>query len=342
MNASRPAQRKVPKMSGLPIKTRAIAALQARMSAPVSEVTDFAEHRRKRQELVMSRAGQVLFGRPDRKVTVEEIQIPLEGRSLRTLVYRPTAVGGVRPVVVNFHGGGWVQGSPEQSGWLSGQIASLTGATVISPSYRLAPEHPWPAAVEDSWEALAWIVAKSARLNIDPDRLAVMGDSAGGNLAAIAALRARDARAAGSRARNVPNIRLQALLYPSVDMYQKFSSELRMPNEPVLTSEAMDTFAHVYMADSYGDTSWIASPLRAESHEDLPSALIVTADRDPLLDNGIIYRETLRKAGVHVEYREYAQAVHGFLSLPGVVPAAHQAAVDIAEVIAAHIVVPTN
>ncbi|NLC98149.1 MAG: alpha/beta hydrolase [Actinomycetales bacterium] len=327
-------------MSSLPFKTRAIAALQARTATPVSEVVDFAEHRKKRQELVMGRAGKLLMGRPDRRVTVEEIDVTLNGRTLRALVYRPTGVGGVRPVVVNFHGGGWVQGSPEQSGWVSGKIAAQTGATVIAPSYRLAPEHPWPAAVEDSWETLGWIVEHAERLNIDPDRLAIMGDSAGANLAAVAALRARDALAAGSRARNVPRIRLQVLVYPSVDMYQKFSSELRMPNEPVLTSEAMDTFARVYMGDAYGDTSWLASPLRAESHADLPPALIVTAGRDPLLDNGIIYRETLRKSGVNVEYREYPRAVHGFLSLPGAVPAAHEAATDIADVIAAHIVIP--
>ncbi len=327
-------------MSGLTLKTRAVASVQARLSAPISEITDFLSHRRERQELIESRAGKYLFGDVDRRVSVEMVDIPLAGRALRALVFRPTGVGGVRPVVVNFHGGGWVQGSPEQSRWISGQVAALTGAVVIAPSYRLAPEHPWPAAVEDSWDTLVWLVENAERFNIDPNRLAVMGDSAGGNLAAIAALRARDALAAGSRARNVPHIRLQVLLYPSVDMYQKFSSELRMPNEPVLTSESMDTFARLYMGDAYGDSSWMASPLRAESHADLPPALIVTADRDPLLDNGIIYRETLRKAGVKVEYREYSKAVHGFLSLPGVVPAAKQASTDIAEVIANHIVIP--
>lgn len=329
-------------MGTLSLKTQAIAAVQERLSTPIAEAVDFAEHRKKRQALLESKVGKYLMGRPDRRVTVEEIDIALEGRTLRALVYRATGVGGVRPVVVNFHGGGWVQGSPEQSGWISGKIAALTGATVIAPSYRLAPEHPWPAAVNDAWESLEWVVAQAERLNIDPGRLAVMGDSAGGNLAAIATLRARDVAAESSRRRNVPKIKLQVLAYPSVDMYQKFSSELRMPNEPVLSSESMDTFAHLYMGDAYGDSSWLASPLRAESHADLPPTLIVTADRDPLLDNGVIYRETLRKAGVKVDYREYPQTVHGFLSLPGAVPAAHKAAVDIAEVIAAHIVVPAS
>lgn len=325
-------------MSSLAPRTRAFALAQKYFASPVAEAADFAEHRREREKLVDSRLGRLAFGTPDRRVAIEEIDIALDGRTLRALVHRPTGVGGARPVVVNFHGGGWVLGAPEQASWLSSRVAAVSGATVITPSYRLAPEHPFPAAIEDAWDSLAWIAAHHERLGIDPGRLAVMGDSAGGNMAAVTALMARDALEVGRRRRDVPRIGLQVLLYPSVEMYEKFDSELRMPDEPVLSSESMDTFAHLYLGEAYGTEDWRVSPLRAESHADLPPALIVTAERDPLLDNGTAYRDALRDAGVTVDYREYAGAVHGFLSIPGIVPVAHRAAQEIAEVIARHIV----
>ncbi len=313
-------------------RTRAFAALLKRLATPVEEATDLAALRAERLKLMNSPAGKVVFGRPDRRARVEEIEIGLKGRTLRALVHRPTGVGGARPAVVNFHGGGWVQGSPEQSEWLASRVAAGTGAVVISPSYRLAPEYPFPAAVDDTWEALAWIVHHADRLGIDLDRLAVMGDSAGGNLAAVAAQRSVN--------EGGPTLRAQVLIYPAVEMYDKFASELRMPDEAVLSSANMSAFAHLYMGEAYGTTDPLASPLRAESFDGLPSAFILTADHDPLLDNGVRYREVLQHAGVPVRYREYPGAVHGFMSLPGVVPVAREAADDIIDFVAGHVVVP--
>lgn len=313
-------------------RTKIFAAILKRLATPVEEATDHAALRAERDRLMKTPAGRLVFGRPDRRVRTETIEIPLKGRTLRAIVHRPTGVGGVRPVVVNFHGGGWVQGSPEQSAWLASRVAAGSGAVVISPSYRLAPEHPFPAATDDTWEALGWIVENAERLGVDPERLAVMGDSAGGNLAAVAAQRAV--------AEGVPRIAAQVLIYPAVEMYEKFASELRMPDEPVLSSTNMSAFAHLYMGEAYGTHDPLASPLRAESFEGLAPAFILTADHDPLLDNGAKYRDALRRAGVPVQYREYASAIHGFVSLPGVVPVAQDAVDDIVDFVAARIVIP--
>lgn len=326
-------------MSRYALRTRVFAILEKFLDKPIENETDFAKRRRERIALQKSALGRAVFGEVDRRVEVEEIDIPLPGRTLRALIYRSRGLRGKRPVVVNYHGGGWVLGNPEQSGWLSAQIAAQAGVTVIAPSYRLAPEHPYPAAVEDTWAVLNWINEHGDRLRIDTDRLAVMGDSAGGNLAAVLALKARDELAADPGSTSIPRISLQVLIYPSVDMYAKFASEVRMPNAPVLTSDGMRTFSRLYLGDAYGTTAVDVSPLRASSHADLPPAMIVTADRDPLRDNGVFYRDALQAAGVHVDYREYRGTVHGFVSIPGAVPAAQQAANDIADVVAAHIVV---
>lgn len=313
-------------------RTKVFAAILKRLATPVEDAVDHAALRAERDRLMRTPAGRMVFGTPDRRVRTERIEIAVKGRTLPALVHRPTGVGGARPVVVNFHGGGWVQGSPDQSAWLASRVAAGSGAVVISPSYRLAPEHPFPAATDDTWEALGWIVENAGRLGVDPDRLAVMGDSAGGNLAAVATQRAvRE---------GVPRIAAQVLIYPAVEMYDTFASELRMPDEPVLSSANMRAFVHLYLGDAYGTKDPAASPLRAESFEGLPPAFILTADHDPLLDNGSRYRDALQRAGVPVQYREYASAIHGFLSLPGVVPVARDAAADIVDFIAARIVVP--
>lgn len=304
----------------MPVRTRIFAAILKRVSTPVEEAGDFAKFRAERRALQAKAAGKFVFGRIDPDSTVEEITL---GTGQRALVHRPKNAIGPLPCVINFHGGGWVQGNPEQSAWLSSRVAVRNRAVVIAPAYRLAPEDIFPAGVDDSWGALGWIVGHADELGINPERLAVMGDSAGGNLAAVVALMARDAGG--------PQIRAQVLIYPGVEMYDRWPSEDRHADAPVLTSANMRAFVRLYLGDQYGTEDFRASPIRAESHTGLPKTFIVTAESDPLLDNGARYRDVLSQAGVPVRYAEYPGAIHGFISLPGVVPAAKKALDDIVD-----------
>ena len=236
-------------------------------------------------------------------------------------IYRPAGAEGVLPGVIAFHGGGFVLGDPEQAEWLCSEVAVRVGAVVVSADYRLAPEHPYPAAVEDAWDTTRWAYESAAELGIDADRLAVMGESAGGTLAAVAAIRARDS--------GMPRLRMQALLYPAVDMSATFDSERRNAAGPVITSAQMKGFSRLYLGGADGSDP-IASPLRTTDLGGLAPALIQTAEHDPLADNGRHYATALRDAGVPVRYTNYRGAVHGYLNMPGVVPAARQAIDEIA------------
>jgi acetyl esterase len=156
-----------------------------------------------------------------------------------------------------------------------------------------------------------------------------MGDSAGGNLAAVTALMARDAGG--------PALRAQVLVYPAVEMYERYPSEEANAHAPVLTSEQMHTFGHLYMGEAYGAEDWQASPIRAESHAGLPPALILTAFHDPLRDHGTKYAEVLRAAGSTAEVHDYGPGIHGFVSLPGVVPVARRAVADVVAFLKQHL-----
>ena len=302
------------------LRTRVFAALLGLTDKGIEDVVDLPAHRAKRVRLQRTIPGQYVFGRADRAAVAEEITV---GNGSRALVHRPADATAPLPVVINLHGGGWVQGNPEQSRWMASRIAVRNRVVVISPTYVLAPEHPFPAGVEDCWATLEWVVAHADELGVDPDRLAVMGDSGGGNLAAVLALLARDAGG--------PRIRAQVLIYPGTEMYDRYPSEDRHAEAPVLTSRNMRAFARLYMGERYGDEDFRASPIRATTHADLPPAFILTAELDPLLDNGSRYREALEAAGVAVRYAEYAGAIHGFMSLSGVVPVARRALDDIVD-----------
>ena len=309
--------------STMALRTRAFAALLRIADQGIEEVIDLPAHRAKRARLQRTLAGRFVFGRQDKAAMVEEITV---GNGSRALVHRPANAIAPLPCVINFHGGGWVQGNPEQAGWLASRVAVRNRAVVISPSYRLAPEHPFPAGVEDCWASLAWVVEHAEELGIDPQRIAVMGDSAGGNLAAVMTLLARDA--------GRPEIRSQVLIYPGTEIYERWPSEDRHADAPVLTSKNMRAFGRLYMGERYGDEDFRASPVRAASHAGLPKAFILTAELDPLQDNGAHYRDALVAAGVPVRYVEYDGAIHGFMSLPGVVPVARRALDDIVDFLA--------
>ncbi|GAB7006244.1 alpha/beta hydrolase [Nocardioides sp. AN3] len=299
-------------------RTRAFGAILRLMGSEPATPERMVELRAKREQLRRTAVGRFVFGRPASGVATTDVEIETGSR---LHVHRPTGVAGPLPIVVNFHGGGWCQGTPEQSDWLASHVAEQARCLVVSPTYRLAPEHPYPAAVKDAWAVLEWIEKHAGELDGDPARIAVMGDSAGGNLAAVTALMARD--------RGGPDLRAQVLVYPAVEMYERYPSEDANADALVLTSRGMHAFAHLYMGEAYGVEDWEASPVRATSHADLPPALILTAFHDPLRDHGRTYAERLRAAGSAAELRDYGPGIHGFVSLPGVVPVAREALRDV-------------
>jgi acetyl esterase len=241
-------------------------------------------------------------------------------------VYRPEGSASAAPGLVYFHGGGWVIGGIASHDAMCAALAAGSGVTVISVDYRLAPEHPFPAAAEDAHAATVWVADHATELGLDPARIAVGGDSAGGNLAAVASLMARDAGA--------PPLAFQLLIYPNTDLTMSSRSitengDLRY----MLSQDSLAWFARHYLGDS-DPTDWRASPLLADSHAGLPPALVVTADLDPLLDEGEAYAAKLEEAGVPTQVERGRNMCHGFYGFPvdetkrvhGVITAALQSA----------------
>ena len=221
-------------------------------------------------------------------------------------VYRPIGVGADAPLpaLMFFHGGGWVIGDLETHDVLCRQITAAAGIEVIAVDYRMAPEHKFPGAVDDAWAATRWVVANAGRLGVDPTRIAVGGDSAGGNLAAVVALMARDAGA--------PSLAFQVLLYPVTDAGTETRSYRDFADGYLLSRDAMKWFFDHYLRSADDAKDWRVSPLRAPSLAGLPPALIVTAGFDPLRDEGEAYARALREAGVRVDYICYGGMIHGF------------------------------
>jgi acetyl esterase len=239
-------------------------------------------------------------------------QIPLR-------LYRPAGVPASTPlpVYVYFHGGGWVIGDLETHDVICRQLTAESGASVISVDYRRAPEHKFPAAADDAWAATRWIVAHAAELGVDAERLAVGGDSAGGNLAAVVALMARDAGG--------PRIALQILIYPVTDLGAESKSYEDFAEGYMLTRESMRWFRAHYLNGKEDAADWRASPLRANSLAGLPPALIITAGFDPLRDEGEAYAARLRAAGVTVDYVCFGGMIHGFAAMGRVLDTALRA-----------------
>lgn len=232
-----------------------------------------------------------------------------EGGPLHCRHYRPWSddPSARLPVLIWFHGGGWTIGNIESYDVLCRELANLSGCAVISVGYRLAPENPFPAAVEDAFFSLEWVRDNAVRLHVDPGRIAVGGDSAGGNLAATVSLMARDAGG--------PGIAFQLLVYPATDQRGMRPSHRLYATGYLLTQESIRHFQRCYLQQPGDATDWRASPLLAEDHRGLPPAYILTASHDPLVDDCNAYGEKLREAGVAVEERCFPGMVHGFLTL---------------------------
>jgi acetyl esterase len=236
---------------------------------------------------------------------VEDRAVPGPGGEIPIRIYTPAA-GGPLSVVVYFHGGGWVIGNIESHDATCRALANESGCIVVSVDYRLAPEHKFPAAAEDCYAATVWAAKHAAEFGGDASRLAVAGDSAGGNLAAVVALMARD--------RGGPRIAFQLLVYPVTDYSFDRPSYSENAEGYLLSRDAMRWFWNHYLSDESEGLHPHASPLRAESLAGLPAALVLTAEFDPLRDEGEEYAALLRAAGVAAESVRYDGLIHGFFS----------------------------
>jgi acetyl esterase len=242
-----------------------------------------------------------------------------DGRPLR--VYRPDLTGPL-PTLIYFFGGGWTLGSIETADGISRKLANAVPCQVITVGYRLAPEHPFPAAVNDCHSAAQWIAANADKLQVDPARLVVGGDSAGGNLAAATTLLARD---------NGPALAGQLLVYPNT-LYGSDTISMRAGDDPHLFNKtSVHWYWNHYLTDPADGRNPLASPLLAESHADLPPALVITAEYDPLRDEGEYYAEKLHAAGVPTTLSRYDGMVHGFFAMSGAFDGGKKAMAEAAE-----------
>lgn len=273
-----------------------------------------AEQLEKAQSAVIPDGGpaSLLLGRLQRGVDVRTTSFAARHGDLPLRIYTPRAWSRTpRPVMLNFHGGGFVLGSARQCDWTCSVVAKELDAVVVSVDYRLAPTHRFPAGVEDCLDALLWTADHAAELGGDPGRLGVMGDSAGGNLAAVVSILARDAGG--------PRVGHQALIYPVTDLtdaVQRDPSYVANVRGIVLSNEDMEVFHGHYVTDDVDPTDPRLSPLHAPDLSGLPPAVVVVAGLDPLHDSGVRYAQALADAGGEVRVEDFHQMPHGFLSFP--------------------------
>jgi acetyl esterase len=254
-------------------------------------------------------------GEPEPVYEVADLTIAGPGGDLPLRLYRPA---GERPLpaLLYFFGGGWVLGTIDTADGVSRSLANSSGALVIVVGYRLAPEHPFPAAIDDCYAALRWVAGHAGEIGADPSRLAVGGDSAGGNLAAGVTLLARS---------DGPALAGQLLVYPNTDQLADDES-MRAAEDPFLFNRhSVAWYRRHYLADPADAANPLTSPLRAESLAGLPPALVITAEYDPLRDQGEAYARRLSEAGVQVELSRYPGMAHGFFTMAGTVDASRAA-----------------
>jgi acetyl esterase len=252
---------------------------------------------------------------------VEDRELDTDAGVLWARCYAPSAGGEPLPVIAYLHGGGWVFMGIETHDRICRRLANATGALVVSIDYRLAPEHPFPAALDDCEAAVAWLAEHAGDVGGNPRRLAVAGDSAGGNLAAAVALRAA---AAG------PSVAAQVLVYPVTDAGQDTGSYRDLATGYLLTAEDMAFFWECYLGVDGDPHDAFAAPLQAADLSGLPPTLVLTAEYDPLRDEGEAYARRLDGFDVPVEWHRYDGVTHGFLGMDALVPAADEAMARIA------------
>lgn len=308
-------------MTGLHPQAQALieAAMAANLppwhTIPIEEARAQFRSRQKSAQGDPPPVGQVI----DRMLGVADRYIPVR-------VYRPEGQEGVKlPVYVHFHGGGWVFGDLDSHDILCRYLCIQSGTLVISVDYRLAPEHPYPAALDDAWDSVCWIAANGDEFDADTSRLAVGGDSAGGTLAAAVCRRARDGGG--------PDIRFQVLIYPVTDMTLSHPSMTEMGEGYNFTRDAMEWFVELYLPDESALRDPDVSPLFAEDLSGLPPAFIIAAGFDPLRDDSKAYADALAAAGVTAEHIRYDGMIHGFLNMPAILDDGREATERTAEAI---------
>ena len=261
---------------------------------------------------------------PPELKSVAPLSIPAPHGSIPARVYTPVTLrsaGGLAPCLVFFHGGGWVIGDLDSHDVVCRKLADEGQLLVISVDYRLAPEHKFPAAVDDAITATKWIADNARSLGIDAERLTVGGDSAGGNLATVVAISARDG--------NGPAISGQVLIYPATDFAMTHPSHSEPETSILLTHSVIKWFRDHYLNGAADVHDWRASPARASTLIGLPPAYVLTAGADPLRDEGDEYARRLKEAGVPVTYRHFSGQFHGFFTMGKLLQQANVAAGEI-------------
>src|SRR5262249_5828081 len=295
--------------------------LLERSPGPAVDSLGVAEARRAYRE------GRLALAPPPLAIEeARDFSFPGPGGAIKARYYRPRGdeAGEALPVVVYFHGGGWVCGDLDTHDSVCRGVAVHGRCAVVAVDYRMGPEQRFPAAVEDAMAAVRWVSANAGPLAVDASRLVVAGESAGGNLAAVAAIALRDSG---------PAIAMQGLAYPVVDQAADTDSLKRLASGYGLTRDLMRWYQSQYLADERDYTDWRASPLRASDHSRLPAAYILTCGFDPLIDEGKAYADRLKQAGVPVIYECFEGMIHGFLPMGGALAAARHAHYRIGQMI---------
>ena len=277
--------------------------------------------RMRRRPIPRNRLADRVFGGLAGGVHVDDRVVAGGGGEIPIRVYTPVRGGEPRPVVVNIHGGGWVLGGLDEADWLCSTVAAEVDAIVVSVGYRLAPEFPYPAGRDDCYAVTCWVAEHADALGGRGDRLAVMGDSAGGNLAAVTALLARD--------RGGPGLLHQVLIYPATDLTMQSASLVWEADGPLLTRADVGAYRSHYLSGGADPEDPYVSPQLAPDLSHLPAALVVTAEHDPIRDDGRRFADRLAAAGVATRYTEYIGMPHGFLAFPGLCRSARQAVAEV-------------
>jgi acetyl esterase len=263
---------------------------------------------------------------PRQLASVQSIAIPGPAGDIPARVYTPKTLrqdSGLAPALVFFHGGGWVIGNLDTHDVVCGAIADEGQLIVISVDYRLAPEHKFPAAVDDAIAATAWVASHARKLGIDAEQISVGGDSAGGNLAAVVTIHARD--------HGGPMLAGQVLIYPATDFAMSHPSHSEPETSVLLTHSVIRWFRDHYLSGAHDEHDWRASPARVETLAGLPPAFVITAGADPLRDEGDEYARRLEDAGVPVTHRTYPGQFHGFFTMGKLLQQANVAVAEIGD-----------